>query len=313
MISTWVAELYFLGATPGSISLLAATTERLPRNDARWTAALPSGHEHSVSIAKSTCSRVFEKPGNRGIILKSDVEKTQWKRLSIEAIAIVGSILLAFAIDAWWDDRKHRVREQEALHDLLAEYEDHKADIAGATARHLDYLRVMEQLLDACKQRSWSSDKFSVDEAIFALLVPETIDLGEGVRDTLVSSGKLEIFSDRDLRYLLAEWGSVLDELLDDQLMSADVIINVVLPYLTRVGVPLSGPLSTAPGQEHSSITNRYLSVDSEPIATICADPEFLSIVELRYGYMVHTAFEFNRVMTAIDSMLLRIEDSLAD
>ena len=28
-------------------------------------------------------------------------QKIQWKRLSVEAFAIVASILLAFAIDAW--------------------------------------------------------------------------------------------------------------------------------------------------------------------------------------------------------------------
>lgn len=28
-----------------------------------------------------------------------------WKQISIEAVAIILSILLAFAIDAWWTDR----------------------------------------------------------------------------------------------------------------------------------------------------------------------------------------------------------------
>jgi hypothetical protein len=35
----------------------------------------------------------------------ADSRISQWKRLVVEATAIVVSILLAFAIDAWWQDR----------------------------------------------------------------------------------------------------------------------------------------------------------------------------------------------------------------
>jgi hypothetical protein len=245
------------------------------------------------------------------LIASSD--RIPWKRYAIEAAAIVGSILLAFAIDAWWDDRKGRVLEQETLHDLRAEYEDHKSDISQANARHLNYLRALETLLDACQQGSWRSDEFSLDDALFALQVPETQDLGEGVRGTLVSSGKLDIISDKDLRYELAEWGSVLDELLDDQLHNADLVIGLIHPYLARSGVSMSGPLSTAPGEQFWSIPKRSQSFSSETIAGICLDPEFLSIVEIRYGYMVHTAYEFDNLISAIERMLAKIEASVTE
>ena len=42
----------------------------------------------------------------------------QWKRLSVEAAAIVASILLAFAIDAWWDDFQQRRQTQTLLTEL---------------------------------------------------------------------------------------------------------------------------------------------------------------------------------------------------
>jgi hypothetical protein len=234
-------------------------------------------------------------------------DRIPWKRFAVEAVAIVVSILLAFAIDAWWDDRKERVLEQEMLHDLRAEYEDHKDDVSLANVRHLNYLRAIETLLDACQQGSWRSDEFSLDDAFFALQVPETQDLGEGVRDTLISSGKLETLSDRELRYELAEWDSVLDELLDDQLNNTELVMSLVLPYLARSGVSMSGPLSKAPGQQFWSIPKRSQSISSETIASICSDPEFLSIVEIRYGYMVHTAFEFDRLISAIERMLVQI------
>ena len=45
-----------------------------------------------------------------------------WKRLSVEAAAIVVSILLAFAIDAWWEERLERKEEAEQLVRLHAEF-----------------------------------------------------------------------------------------------------------------------------------------------------------------------------------------------
>ncbi len=139
------------------------------------------------------------------------------------------------------------------------------------------------------------------------------MDLGEGVRDTLISSGKLDILLDRDLRYELAEWDSVIDELLDDQLNNQQLVMGIILPYLARSGVPMSGSLSLTPGQQFWSIPTRSLSVNSETMVKICSDPEFISIVEMRYGFMIHTAFEFDRVISAIERMLVRIQASLTE
>ena len=38
-----------------------------------------------------------------------------WKRIAVEAVAIVASILLAFAIEAWWDDWQQQEAEQVIL------------------------------------------------------------------------------------------------------------------------------------------------------------------------------------------------------
>ena len=46
-----------------------------------------------------------------------------WLRLGAESVAIVGSILLAFAIDAWWDARVERTEEQAHLMALQDQFE----------------------------------------------------------------------------------------------------------------------------------------------------------------------------------------------
>ncbi|MGB5165798.1 MAG: hypothetical protein WBN61_11105 [Woeseiaceae bacterium] len=41
----------------------------------------------------------------------TDLKNMPWGRLAVEAAAIVGSILLAFAIDAWWHGRKDHLQD----------------------------------------------------------------------------------------------------------------------------------------------------------------------------------------------------------
>jgi len=51
-------------------------------------------------------------------------QEIPWKRLAVEAAAIIASILLAFSIDAWWDDFQERKRSQILLIDLEAAFSE---------------------------------------------------------------------------------------------------------------------------------------------------------------------------------------------
>ena len=46
-----------------------------------------------------------------------------WRRIFAEGAAIVAGILLAFAIDAWWDDQVEIKEEQRLLAALANEFE----------------------------------------------------------------------------------------------------------------------------------------------------------------------------------------------
>ena len=95
-------------------------------------------------------------------------QKIEWKRLGIEAIAIAGSILLAFAIDAWWDERKESNFEEETLQALEDEYEGHVISLQIAKDLHLKIQRAVASLIIACHQGTYRSEEFDIDQAIFS-------------------------------------------------------------------------------------------------------------------------------------------------
>jgi hypothetical protein len=54
-----------------------------------------------------------------------------WGQLTVEGIAIIVSILQAFWIDAWWDDRQNVDEEREILIGLETEFVDLKQHPTG--------------------------------------------------------------------------------------------------------------------------------------------------------------------------------------
>lgn len=74
----------------------------------------------------------------------------QWPRILAEGTAIVVSILLAFAIDAWWQDRKEAKDQSAQISSLLGEFKEarHHLDaqlrsLESSLAGTLDVLKLM--------------------------------------------------------------------------------------------------------------------------------------------------------------------------
>ena len=232
-----------------------------------------------------------------------------WKSISAESVAIVVSILLAFAIDAWWEERRERRFEQEALVSLKSEYEDHRESIEWQLDFHLATMRATTGLMAACQSGSFQSTEFTIDDAIWYFQVPVTTDLGSGARDALISAGRIEVLQNRELRHDLAAWDSVLLELADNQLFNVAYVRESILPYFTRHGISLSGAHDLREGREWP-VPARLIAEEPETIERLVGDPEFCAIVDIRYGELDHLQTEYEDLLESIERILERIEQS---
>ena len=66
---------------------------------------------------------MFNLSGMRSALRGTRLSDASLPRLAIEGTTIVLSILVAFGIDAAWEERKERVREREAIEQLISEFE----------------------------------------------------------------------------------------------------------------------------------------------------------------------------------------------
>jgi hypothetical protein len=240
----------------------------------------------------------------------AEAQSIAWKRLSIEATAIVVSILLAFAIDAWWDQRQERFLEQTALIGLQSEFQNHRALLVNAKAQHESIIRHVSYLMNSTESGTWNSSRDSIDKSIQFLLIPSTTDLGNGVRDSLINAGNIGIISDEQLRYDLSAWDSVMDELSDDEYLGRNIVMNMIIPFLTRLGIPYAG-WQTYTEEKWGNLENWSLSSDPDSVARLLNDQEFQSILSVRFTFLHHATGEFDGAIDAADSILAKIESEL--
>ncbi len=234
-----------------------------------------------------------------------------WNRITVEAVAIVISILLAFAIDAWWDERKERSEEAEVLLGLRKEFSLNKGILEQTLVSHEESLLLYKKLLAAAYSDNWRDHELDTDLTLNWLLSPTTTDLGGGVLVGLVNSGRIELLSSRALREKLAGWEGIFGEVRDDELWNSELILDRIVPYLQRRQVPL-GTVFRREGVDWPTAA-MSLSEDSDALSGLMSDPEFLTLIELRYGYGAHTTGEFEKAIAAADEILFELDKSISE
>jgi hypothetical protein len=128
----------------------------------------------------------------------SETQSIPWKRIAVETVAIVGSILLAFAIDAWWQNRTERIVEinyLQALQDDLLRSLEYLSEDEAVQKRQVEYL---ESLLSTNRDTPYSDElRRWIDDGLF--------DVGtyqpqiSALRD-LESSGQTKIIRNPEIR-----------------------------------------------------------------------------------------------------------------
>ena len=93
----------------------------------------------------------------------TDAQKIPWKRLSVEALAIVASILLAFTIDAWWNDRQRVSDERILLQSLLEDLNGKKQRLANDRKYNEAILQAVVALLQQANDPNSAENEDTID------------------------------------------------------------------------------------------------------------------------------------------------------
>jgi hypothetical protein len=133
-----------------------------------------------------------------------------------EAVAIVLSILVAFGIDAGWDEWQDRQEEGELLEALRAEYRTNLVlaqEVIDGHELHMADVRIASALAPA------DYDTMSVNTAsriVLSLANPWTFDPALGTTETLIGSGRITLIRDRELTEMLTTFVNYVEDVEED-------------------------------------------------------------------------------------------------
>ncbi len=172
-------------------------------------------------------------------------ERRNWKRVALEVVVIVGSILLAFGIQAWWDGRQAAALEQELLTSLADGFEENRrqAEAVIGEARRQQTLIGRFIGMSAVEAERISPDSVymflrSLWRPNYVTPIPGGPQYGPGLNNAALlatlEAGRLPLLSDSLLLNALAQRQGVADK---REKRSAEVIAleREVLAAVARI------------------------------------------------------------------------------
>jgi hypothetical protein len=159
------------------------------------------------------------------------------RRLLAEGVTVVVSILIAFALDAWWEQRQLK--------------EEMREDLAIVETELAENVRLIDFNLDLMNRVITASS--SITEALFSdpdvkavelpgewlywgIFVNPTLDLSLGAIDAWIATGRLAGIDDPGLRKRLASVRGKVADVTEEQEVARDLGTRDLYPYLAEAG-----------------------------------------------------------------------------
>ena len=156
----------------------------------------------------------------------SDGRVGRWRDMLREAVAVLGAILIAFALDAWWDARVERTDMLRALQSVVVELDENVAiadSILAETDQRLEALRFIASMTPEELAGLSDDDVLSIGEFRSVELMNPRV----GAITAFIDGGFLAAVDDVELRNTVASIPSILDELSEETTQLLDLSTTV--------------------------------------------------------------------------------------
>jgi hypothetical protein len=167
--------------------------------------------------------------------LAIDQPRASGRNLVLEGAVVVLSILVAFALDAWWDESALR---REVLLDL-GNVERELSVNRDLVLFQQDLMRRMlvgsESLVEIMVANG-DRDLIDVTDTLAWLqFLTPTFDASLGATDALIASGRMASIEDPELRLELAGIRGLIRDAVEDQVVGRDVYYDLLAPAVYAV------------------------------------------------------------------------------
>ena len=248
----------------------------------------------------------------------SNSQQIPWKRISVEAAAIVASILLAFAIEAWWQQHSDEEQEQELLQALLDDFTSTKEEISDWRNFHI----AVESSTKTLLKLAISNDSSLAEDELRKLIsdlnwFDRKPHFVTGALNSLINGGDLSRIRDDTLRRLLADWPTQIESAESMQRQDYEFFIDVIAPFLrANVNLPqlASGRSVVRPGQDQIVFPKIDVDITGEySFHQLLVNEEYQNILMQKTWIQFDILQEIDRVDLLLDKTITLLNNELRD
>jgi len=232
--------------------------------------------------------------------------KINWTRFVVEGSVIVVSILLAFAIDAWWETHRDRQEQQRILMGLKEELESNIDRIEVELSYRNAVIESIQTIVGA------SIGKIKLEQRQIDRLVGDVtwwtnVEYSRGVVDGLVRGGRLEIIENKDLRDVISALPNRYDVIRESERNDQMTTSTVVVPYLNRNAslTQIANTMASGrPGTGDTPTPPVYPVLQIRDHRELIKDTEFLGILVQEHWNHLETISSYESFKASIENAL---------
>lgn len=216
-------------------------------------------------------------------------------RLATEGAIIVVSILLAFAIDAWWDRRQARVAETTVLESIRQEVEQNRRDLDLMLLRNETQLDRVDRFLGSSPEELRTLPQDSVAPWVLALVVTWTYDADDSAAGLFLGSSAPVTPRARDVRGVLARWIRIVDDLEEEK--------ETVWELGAASAGQLASYLTSVADEGQSRLHEVAARAGPELLARLRKDEQFVAGILNKAHYQTVYVLELVEASAVLDSL----------
>lgn len=234
-----------------------------------------------------------------------------WLRILAEGTAIVVSILLAFAIDAWWDERQEAAAQRAQMRALLEEFREARSQLE-VQVRHLQIS--LQGTLGFLSLMSPNASNKSLEEVRLALR--ESLDVGvfsphQGTLQDFLAARGNTAFGSAELWAWLQDWPRMMLNLDVDAQHLENNREERFVDALIRLRIPMSEIIAPPAGQpEESPVLGLPESKLGADVSALLSDPGINTVFTMRAVRSRILIQNHNDAIQVADKIIKRLEET---
>jgi hypothetical protein len=237
---------------------------------------------------------------------EQSLRSIQWRRVVVESGAVVLSILLAFSIDALWDQRQERVQENALLRGILADFKASRPSLADRAELARRMATNTGLLLDRVSSSDDAQPVSVPDSLILAVLGGPTYEPDTNTLEAALGSGEIELIRSDEIRAELATWRRSLLDTREDEVEVRRLTNEQLVPALARamnLGPYFAQLLTWSVGERVSGLPGN---------ATLRPSAEVASLIGLRQFFVQFSADDLAGLLVTLDRIVALLERETA-